>query len=36
MSQPGGTDLAFTVVLALLAVCGTIVSWLSTRRLSFE
>ena len=35
-SQVGGTDLAFTVVLALLAVCGTIVSWLSTRRGSFE
>jgi hypothetical protein len=34
--QPGATDVAFTVVLALMAVCGTVATWLATRRLNFE
>jgi hypothetical protein len=35
-NQPGAADVAFTAVLALLAVCGSVVTWLATRRLNFE
>ena len=34
--QVGATDVAFTVVLALMGVCSTVVAWLATRRLRFE
>ena len=35
-NQPGATDVALTVVLALMAVCGAVVTWLASRRLRFE